>query len=403
MDYIKKILDAGFIFFDDISKVTSMEKHNVVCPNGHKIFTRINNLAHRLDKRSSKGCIHCRQEELDKLSLENAQKHLPEGFKLLGSYRKEVDRKEARTIKIYKIECSEGHNIECESGHMKNLSCAKCSEQIYVGQERTRKIFEEVFGVSFKSIRPDWLKNPKTGRNLELDGYNEDLNIAFEYQGNQHFHANTQFQDEHYAQAERDGVKKEICNHLGINLVEIKQPTSYNQEKFINQILEQMKKQINFKNYSKYNFNFNQKKFHFKDLTFNGVQPNVIAFIDFCLNDAPIKGYTCITTDFHTYEDPIEMCCPKGHIFDTTAAEFKRNVLGVKGRSIPCKVCYSKENVVPTAIDLNYCIEEGAKYGLTLLSSEYKNVNEKMNWIKESGEVIELSFRQIQRSKTKKF
>lgn len=36
---------------------------------------------------------------------------------------------------------------------------------------------------------------------------------------------------------------------------------------------------------------------------------------------------------------------------------------------------YSKVN---TKIDLNYCIEEGLKYGLLLIAKEYKNVNDKM-------------------------
>lgn len=73
------------------------------------------------------------------------------------------------------------------------------------------------------------------------------------------------------------------------------------------------------------------------------------------------------------------------------------------GRSIPCVTCYAKHNIVNTKIDLNYCREEGKKYGLTLLSTEYKNVSEKMLWHNNEGKQLELSFRQIQRSKTKVF
>jgi hypothetical protein len=97
------------------------------------------------------------------------------------------------------------------------------------------------------------------------------------------------------------------------------------------------------------------------------------------------------------------MVCPQGHKFETTAAEFKRNVLGKKGRSIPCKTCYEETHTVNKKIDLKYCIEEGSKFGLELVDVEYKNVNEKMKWKKKTGEVIELSFRQIQRTKTKQF
>ena len=55
-----------------------------------------------------------------------------------------------------------------------------------VGEEATRKLFELYCGKPFVSVRPDWLKNPQTGRNLELDGYNEELALAFEFDGEHH-------------------------------------------------------------------------------------------------------------------------------------------------------------------------------------------------------------------------
>jgi hypothetical protein len=254
------------------------KKYKLTCKNSHVVEQRANDVIRKIKvlNRVSQGCPECYAIELEKLSLENAKKYLPEGFNILGSYRKDVQRVGAKSVRMYKLECSEKHLFDCESGQMKSVSCPKCSEKIYVGQERTRKIFEELFSCSFKTIRPDWLKSPKTGRNLELDGYNEQINIAFEYQGNQHYNANTQFQDEYYAQAERDSIKKDICEKNKVKLIEIKQPTTYNQDKFINQVLSQIKRQINIKEYS--NIDFNQKKFHFKDLTFNGLNQNVSLF-----------------------------------------------------------------------------------------------------------------------------
>jgi hypothetical protein len=49
---------------------------------------------------------------------------------------------------------------------------------------------------------------------------------------------------------------------------------------------------------------------------------------------------------------------------------------------------------------VDFCRKEGKKYGLELLSLDYKNVNEKLRWKKENGDELELSLRQIQRSKT---
>jgi hypothetical protein len=64
---------------------------------------------------------------------------------------------------------------------------------------------------------------------LELDGYCPDINIAFEYNGIQHyqyvpyFHISPESFEE---QKERDDRKKQICKKLGIFLCVI--PSTYN-------------------------------------------------------------------------------------------------------------------------------------------------------------------------------
>ena len=79
------------------------------------------------------------------------------------------------------------------------------------------------------NIREDFLKNPKTGRNLELDCYYEKkingklIKIGVEYQGGQHyyyvprFHKNGQ-NDLEYSK-EKDKIKKELCAKNGIILI----------------------------------------------------------------------------------------------------------------------------------------------------------------------------------------
>ena len=93
------------------------------------------------------------------------------------------------------------------------------------GEEQCRKIFEKLFqGHLFPSIRPDWLKNKETGHNLELDGYNEHLKIAFEYQGIQHYIKNEFFGQTNESlikQIERDIFKVKRCRELGIDLIVI--------------------------------------------------------------------------------------------------------------------------------------------------------------------------------------
>lgn len=92
------------------------------------------------------------------------------------------------------------------------------------GEELCCKLMEEITGKSFRKIRPIFLRNPKTGYNLELDGYNEELKIAIEYNGLQHylwpnvFHKTEQeFRDLVW----RDQFKREKCDTNGIYLITV--------------------------------------------------------------------------------------------------------------------------------------------------------------------------------------
>jgi hypothetical protein len=396
MFYKQKLEQHGFKIHYSSNNLALNKEYDFTCPNGHEIYTRLDTVVSRLD-RKSKGCKFCRDKDRSEISLNTALKYLPENFKIIDSYRKNVERKENRTIGVYKVRCDQNHDFEVESGHFKNLSCPKCNATLYLGQERTREIFHQIFNVEFKSIRPNWLKNPKTNTNLELDGYNQDLNLAFEFQGKQHTSSNTQFGDEYYAQVERDKLKKEICENLGIKLIEIHQPPKYAEKKFINNVVDQIKKNINPLDYP--NINFNENNIHFDNLKFDGLTLNVKKFIDYLQNESPIKGYSCLTTDFHTYEDEITMCCPEGHNYKTTVAEFKRNAENKKGRDIPCITCYEQAGKANTVIDLAYCREEGKKHGLELLSTDYINVHTDLEWKDSDGNTINLPFRKLQRRK----
>jgi len=55
------------------------------------------------------------------------------------------------------------------------------------------------------NFRPDWLKNPNTGQNLELDRFYPDLKIGIEFNGPQHRRKNDS------DQWSRDKIKKHLC------------------------------------------------------------------------------------------------------------------------------------------------------------------------------------------------
>lgn len=79
-------------------------------------------------------------------------------------------------------------------------------------------------GYVFKKVRPSWLRNPETGRPLELDGFCEGLMIAIEYNGIQHYkwpNFTGCTLEEFFKQRQRDQIKEEICIEKNICLIRI--------------------------------------------------------------------------------------------------------------------------------------------------------------------------------------
>ena len=91
-------------------------------------------------------------------------------------------------------------------------------------EEKCRDIIQKIYGRPFPSVRPDFLRSPVTKRNLELDCYNNELRIALEYNGKQHYTYTPHFhksKKSFYSQVHRDDWKRERCRELGIRLLEI--------------------------------------------------------------------------------------------------------------------------------------------------------------------------------------
>lgn len=94
------------------------------------------------------------------------------------------------------------------------------------GEAECRRVLQELFGKRFGNERPDFLRNPVTGGNfnLELDCFDRELRLAVEYNGVQHykyipfFHKNKEaFLNQKY----RDDMKRRMCRDNGIVLIEV--------------------------------------------------------------------------------------------------------------------------------------------------------------------------------------
>jgi hypothetical protein len=90
------------------------------------------------------------------------------------------------------------------------------------GEKICRETMESIYGVQFHTVRPDWFRNPETGASIELDCYNDDLKLAVEYNGEQHYKWPNNFsmsKEEFINQMRRDKLKTSLCDKLGIYLI----------------------------------------------------------------------------------------------------------------------------------------------------------------------------------------
>ena len=82
---------------------------------------------------------------------------------------------------------------------------------------------QELTGMKFYKVRPDFMRNPVTGVFLELDCYNDTLKLAVEYNGAQHDKYNKfmhqgsmdKFRNQQY----RDYIKKTLCQEHNVYLI----------------------------------------------------------------------------------------------------------------------------------------------------------------------------------------
>jgi len=134
----------------------------------------------------------------------------------------------------------------------KHNALSNKKSKISSGEHECKRVVEKIFNKEFKKIRPDFLKNTITSNdttiyNLELDCYNDELKLAIEYNGRQHyeyvpfFHKN---KEAFYNQKYRDEFKRIKCKENGVILIEVPYTISIND---IERYIDGMIKTLNIK------------------------------------------------------------------------------------------------------------------------------------------------------------
>lgn len=125
------------------------------------------------------------------------------------------NRENKESNKSYSFETKKKALGDCKCFHNNNLS---------KGEKLCKQVLEDMFKKPFYCVRPDFLKNPESGRNLELDLYNDDLKLAVEYSGAAHYTFPNGFHktyDEFISQVRRDEYKLQMCDKNGVYLITV--------------------------------------------------------------------------------------------------------------------------------------------------------------------------------------
>jgi hypothetical protein len=277
-----------------------------------------------------------------------------------------------------KWECSIGHEWNAPSVNVKNNRqwCPYCNK--YVSEGICRSYFEAIFDKKFPKTRPEWLKN-NSGCKLELDGYCEELGIAFEHQGEQHYTDVKFFSKKEYNLKNRianDKIKAKLCKDNGIILIKIPSLNTRTKiEDLENLIIKKISKyQIDFK--IKKNVKIDYSKIYGSE----GVEK-----LKILKNKVASKGGKLITLFYKGINAKYEIDCGKGHIWKPTAY----NIIN-ENRWCPfCSGCAKK--------DIKYCQELAKNKNGKCLSTKYLNNKTHLLFICKFGHKFKTSLICIKR------
>ena len=97
--------------------------------------------------------------------------------------------------------------------------CPECC--IGIGERVVREYLQQLFGKQFPKAHPPWLKSSR-GTQLELDGFCEELGLAFEHQGRQHYTENSMFSEGRNSLQLRKNLDREkelLCRKNKVELI----------------------------------------------------------------------------------------------------------------------------------------------------------------------------------------
>lgn len=177
-----------------------------------------------VDKISTRWCPKCASKQRAASSSYNL-----EHFQKIAAARggRCVSKKYLGIEQKLEFICSAGDKFEkipallTKSNPLHNSWCNYCSPNLNIAEELCRAVFEATFRTRFKSgYHFEWLRNVR-GRKMQLDGYSSELDLAFEYQGQQHDIEIKRFGGDLKKRQQDDKKKLKLCQANGVRLIQV--------------------------------------------------------------------------------------------------------------------------------------------------------------------------------------
>ncbi|PFM22979.1 hypothetical protein COJ41_14915 [Bacillus thuringiensis] len=323
------------------------------CSKGHKWEATPNSLFN-----SKSWCPECAGNITKNLayceSLANEK-----GGKCLSEQYKGIDEKML-------WECANGHKFKVTPYSVScGTWCPICNNnRKNLNEEKCRYIFESLFKKPFEKCRK------VLGDNLELDGYNENLKLAFEFNGIQHYQFNSYFHkdmSEFHSQIERDNKKQILCNEKRIKLITIPYTIESDRDKELYIIREIENLNVIIEEYEVNWFDF-----------YKGYEP-----LKEMLEIASQNNGECLSITYNGVDGKLLWRCERGHIWKSSPYQVKKGSW--------CPRCSGRKKTIE---DMQILAE---LKGGRCLSKSYINNSTKLCWECSKGHIWEAIPSSIQR------
>jgi hypothetical protein len=224
-------------------------------------------------------------------------------------------------------------------------------------------ILERITEKPFPKIRPNWLQS-ESGKRLELDGYNKELGVAFEYNGIQHYEENKFFHntENSFSKRKLDDLQKiNLCHENNVYLIVVKYDIP--KDRIFQFVLSKLDGLPDAKKIIK-----NRDEFDFRDL--NIWKRNEIVDLR---QIAQSKGGICLSDAYLGNNVKLKWQCNKGHLWEAAPRDIKSGNW--------CPACSGRDKQENYRIILEKVKEKGGR----CISDKYTDAQTKLLLECENG------------------